>query len=91
MKSTPPMASVRSPSSPTFPRRQAQRLPVRMWTNGAPNQSLVDNVRNEITRIQRSQALQASGLTPRLPQTSWTSARRSTSAPRRKAAAASRW
>lgn len=38
--------------------------PVRMWTNGAPNPSLVDNVRNEITRIQRSQALQASGLTP---------------------------
>jgi ABC-2 type transport system permease protein len=38
--------------------------PVRMWTNGAPNPSLIDNVRNEITRIQRSQALQASGLTP---------------------------
>lgn len=38
--------------------------PVRMWTNGAPNTTLVDNVRNEITRIQRSRALEASGLAP---------------------------
>jgi len=38
--------------------------PVRMWTNGAPNTTLVDNVRNEITRIQRARALEASGLAP---------------------------
>ena len=38
--------------------------PVRMWTNGAPNNTLVDNVRNEVTRIQRARALQASGLAP---------------------------
>jgi len=38
--------------------------PVRMWTNGAPNPTLVDNVRNEITRVMRSKALQASGLAP---------------------------
>ena len=38
--------------------------PVRMWTNGAPNTTLVDNVRNEITRIQRTRALETSGLTP---------------------------
>lgn len=36
--------------------------PVRMWTNGAPNTNLVDNVRNEITRIQRARALENSGL-----------------------------
>ncbi len=47
-----------------IPATPGTETPVRMWTNGAPNQSLVDNVRNEITRIQRSQALQASGLTP---------------------------
>jgi ABC-2 type transport system permease protein len=38
--------------------------PVRMWTNGTPNTNLVDNVRNEITRIQRARALESSGLTP---------------------------
>lgn len=38
--------------------------PVRMWTNGAPNSTLVDNVRNEITRIQRARALESSGLAP---------------------------
>ncbi len=38
--------------------------PVRMWTNGAPNTTLVDNVRNEITRVLRSRALEASGLVP---------------------------
>ena len=47
-----------------IPASPSAATPVRMWTNGAPNASLVDNVRNEITRIQRSQALQASGLTP---------------------------
>lgn len=38
--------------------------PVRMWTNGAPNNNLIDNVRNEITRVMRTNALQASGLAP---------------------------
>ncbi len=38
--------------------------PVRMWTNSAPNASLVDNVRNEITRVMRAKALEASGLSP---------------------------
>jgi len=38
--------------------------PVRMWTNGAPNTTLVDNVRNEITRVLRARALEASGLAP---------------------------
>jgi len=38
--------------------------PVQMWTNGAPNTTLVDNVRNEITRIQRARALDATGLPP---------------------------
>ncbi len=38
--------------------------PVRMWTNGAPNTTLVDNVRNEITRVMRGKALEASGLAP---------------------------
>ena len=47
-----------------IPSAPSAASPVRMWTNGAPNPSLIDNVRNEITRIQRSQALQASGLTP---------------------------
>ncbi len=46
-----------------IPASPSAATPVRMWTNGAPNPSLIDNVRNEITRIQRSQALQASGLT----------------------------
>lgn len=47
-----------------IPAAPGPAAPVRMWTNGAPNPSLVDNVSNEITRIQRSHALQASGLTP---------------------------
>lgn len=47
-----------------IPMAPSPATPVRMWTNGAPNPALIDNVRNEITRIQRSQALQASGLTP---------------------------
>ncbi|MEQ1781495.1 MAG: ABC transporter permease [Hyphomonadaceae bacterium] len=47
-----------------IPETPSAATPVRMWTNGAPNSSLVDNVRNEISRIQRSNALQASGLTP---------------------------
>ena len=38
--------------------------PVRMWTNSAPNPTLVDNVRNEITRVMRAKALEASGLSP---------------------------
>ncbi len=38
--------------------------PVQMWTNGAPNTTLVDNVRNEVTRIQRAKALETSGLPP---------------------------
>lgn len=38
--------------------------PVQMWTNGEPNARLVDDVRNEITRVMRSTALQASGLAP---------------------------
>ncbi len=38
--------------------------PVRMWTNGAPNSTLIDNVRNEITRLMRAKALEASGLAP---------------------------
>ncbi|MEQ1784589.1 MAG: ABC transporter permease [Hyphomonadaceae bacterium] len=49
-----------------IPASPSSATPVRMWTNGAPNASLIDNVRNEITRIQRSQALQASGLTPEI-------------------------
>ena len=47
-----------------IPASPSAATPVRMWTNGTPNAGLIDNVRNEITRIQRSQALQASGLTP---------------------------
>lgn len=47
-----------------IPATPGPATPVRMWTNGAPNPTLIDNVRNEITRIQRSRALQSSGLTP---------------------------
>jgi ABC-2 type transport system permease protein len=47
-----------------IPAEVSPATPVRMWTNGAPNTSLVDNVRNEITRIQRTRALESSGLTP---------------------------
>jgi len=36
--------------------------PVRMWTNGAPNNTLIDNVRNEITRVMRATALSKTGL-----------------------------
>jgi ABC-2 type transport system permease protein len=38
--------------------------PVRMWTNSTPNGTLVDNVRNEITRVMRAKALEATGLAP---------------------------
>ena len=47
-----------------IPASLSDASPVRMWTNGAPNTTLVDNVRNEVTRIQRARALEASGLTP---------------------------
>lgn len=47
-----------------IPAEVSTTTPVRMWTNGAPNTTLVDNVRNEITRLQRAKALETSGLTP---------------------------
>ncbi len=47
-----------------IPAEVTSTSPVRMWTNGAPNTTLVDNVRNEITRIQRARALESSGLAP---------------------------
>ena len=47
-----------------IPSEISSASPVRMWTNGTPNTNLVDNVRNEITRIQRASALEASGLAP---------------------------
>lgn len=40
--------------------------PISMWTNGAPNPSLIDAVRGEVMRVQRMQALEASGLSPEL-------------------------
>ncbi len=39
---------------------------VQMWTNGRPNEVLIETIRSEITRIQRSRALQASGLPPEI-------------------------
>ncbi len=47
-----------------IPTDMSETSPVRMWTNSAPNASLVDNVRNEITRVMRAKALEASGLAP---------------------------
>ena len=47
-----------------IPADMGENSPVRMWTNSAPNASLVDNVRNEITRVMRAKALEASGLAP---------------------------
>lgn len=47
-----------------IPANLSESSPVRMWTNSAPNASLVDNVRNEITRVMRAKALEASGLAP---------------------------
>jgi ABC-2 type transport system permease protein len=47
-----------------IPAEVSATSPVRMWTNGAPNTTLVDNVRNEITRVQRAAALETSGLSP---------------------------
>jgi ABC-2 type transport system permease protein len=47
-----------------IPADMAPSSPVRMWTNSAPNPTLVDNVRNEITRVMRAKALEASGLSP---------------------------
>ena len=35
---------------------------VRMWTNGRPNEELVDVIRQELTQAMRARALQASGL-----------------------------
>ncbi|MDP3491896.1 MAG: hypothetical protein Q8R82_02195, partial [Hyphomonadaceae bacterium] len=40
--------------------------PIRMWTNGAPNPSLIEAVRGEVVRVQRMQALEAGGLSPEL-------------------------
>jgi len=40
--------------------------PIRMWTNGAPNASLIDAMRSEVLRIQRAQTLVAKGVAPEL-------------------------
>jgi ABC-2 type transport system permease protein len=47
-----------------IPAEITDATPIQMWTNGAPNTTLVDNVRNEVTRIQRARALETSGLPP---------------------------
>ena len=36
--------------------------PVRMWTNGRPNQSLIETVRGELTRVLKERAISQSGL-----------------------------
>ncbi len=40
------------------------RTPIRIWTNGAPNVSLIDSVRAEVVRVQRLKELEARGISP---------------------------
>ena len=40
--------------------------PIRMWTNGTPNTSLIDSVRTEVVRIERMKMLEAGGMSPEL-------------------------
>lgn len=40
--------------------------PIRMWTNGTPNTSLIESVRTEVLRIERVKTLEAGGMSPEM-------------------------